>query len=80
MDAASIVQIAVSALAMGGIYALIAEGFYIAHRITNTVNFGQGDFFDARVLCYPDVHSFQSPVLRGFLVGDPCFGWCWDHI
>ncbi len=44
MDVTSIVQIAVSGLAMGGIYALVAEGFYIAHRITNTVNFGQGDF------------------------------------
>lgn len=44
MDTGSIVQIAVSGLAMGGIYALVAEGFYIAHRITNTLNFGQGDF------------------------------------
>jgi branched-chain amino acid transport system permease protein len=44
MDIASIIQIAVSGLAMGGIYALVAEGFYIAHRITNTLNFGQGDF------------------------------------
>ncbi len=44
MDTASIIQIAVSGLAMGGIYALVAEGFYIAHRITNTLNFGQGDF------------------------------------
>lgn len=44
MDTASIIQVAVSGLAMGGVYALIAEGFYIAHRITNTLNFGQGDF------------------------------------
>ena len=44
MDIASIIQIAVSGLAVGGIYALVAEGFYITHRITNTLNFGQGDF------------------------------------
>lgn len=44
MDIVMIVQIFVSGLALGGIYALIAEGFYIAHRITNTLNFGQGDF------------------------------------
>ncbi len=44
MDTATIIQIAVSGLAMGGIYALVGEGFYIASRITNTINFGQGDF------------------------------------
>jgi branched-chain amino acid transport system permease protein len=44
MDIAMIIQIAVSGLAMGGIYALVGEGFYIAYRITNTINFGQGDF------------------------------------
>ncbi|MBI5601910.1 MAG: branched-chain amino acid ABC transporter permease [Deltaproteobacteria bacterium] len=44
MDYTTILQISISGLAMGAIYALIAEGFYIAHRITNTLNFGQGDF------------------------------------
>ncbi len=44
MDTATIIQIAVSGLAYGGIYALVGQGFYIAFRVTNTINFGQGDF------------------------------------
>jgi branched-chain amino acid transport system permease protein len=44
MDTATIVQLIVSGLAVGAVYSLVAEGFYIAFRITTTLNFGQGDF------------------------------------
>ena len=44
MDIITIIQVAMSGLAFGGIYALIGSGFYIANRTTNTLNFGQGDF------------------------------------
>jgi branched-chain amino acid transport system permease protein len=44
MDIITILQVAMSGLAFGGIYALIGSGFYIANRTTNTLNFGQGDF------------------------------------
>ena len=44
MSPESILQILVGGLAVGGIYALIAQGFYITHRTTLTLNFGQGDF------------------------------------
>ena len=44
MDTPTLIQIVVSGLALGGIYALVGEGFYIAFRVTNTINFEQGDF------------------------------------
>lgn len=33
-----------SGVALGAIYALIAQGFYVTHTTTNTLNFAQGDF------------------------------------
>jgi branched-chain amino acid transport system permease protein len=40
----AIVQILVSGIAVGGIYVLVAQGFYITWRTSLTLNFGQGDF------------------------------------
>jgi branched-chain amino acid transport system permease protein len=40
----SLVQVLVSGLAVGGIYVLVAQGFYITWRTSVTLNFGQGDF------------------------------------
>ncbi len=37
-------QALISGLAIGSIYALIAQGYYVTHITTNTLNFGQGDF------------------------------------
>ncbi|GAX89577.1 branched-chain amino acid ABC transporter permease [Effusibacillus lacus] len=37
-------QAIVSGLILGCIYALVAQGYYITHITTNTLNFGQGDF------------------------------------
>jgi branched-chain amino acid transport system permease protein len=39
-----IVQVLVSGIAVGGIYVLVAQGFYITWRTSVTLNFGQGDF------------------------------------
>src|SRR2546426_5637532 len=39
-----IVQVVVSGIAVGGIYVLVAQGFYITWRTSVTLNFGQGDF------------------------------------
>lgn len=44
MNFANLLQLLVSGLAMGAIYALIALGLYITHLVTTRVNFGQGDF------------------------------------
>jgi branched-chain amino acid transport system permease protein len=39
-----IVQALVSGIAVGGIYVLVAQGFYVTWRTSVTLNFGQGDF------------------------------------
>jgi branched-chain amino acid transport system permease protein len=44
MSAEMIVQVLVSGIAVGGIYVLVAQGFYITWRTSVTLNFGQGDF------------------------------------
>jgi branched-chain amino acid transport system permease protein len=44
LSAETIVQILVSGIAVGGIYVLVAQGFYITWRTSVTLNFGQGDF------------------------------------
>lgn len=44
MNLESLVQVLVSGLAVGGIYVLVAQGFYITWRTSVTLNFGQGDF------------------------------------
>lgn len=40
----AIFQAIFSGLAIGGIYALIAQGYYVTQITTNKLNFGQGDF------------------------------------
>jgi branched-chain amino acid transport system permease protein len=44
MSAANFIQLLLSGLAMGAIYALTATGLFIAHLATTRLNFGQGDF------------------------------------
>jgi branched-chain amino acid transport system permease protein len=39
-----LVQVLVSGIAVGGIYVLVAQGFYVTWRTSVTLNFGQGDF------------------------------------
>jgi branched-chain amino acid transport system permease protein len=53
-------QVAISGLAFGGIYALIGSGFYIANRTTNTLNFGQGDFL--MVGCFITITLMQFNI------------------
>ncbi len=52
MDIATVIGILIadaprailSGVALGAIYALIAQGFYVTHTTTNTLNFAQGEF------------------------------------
>jgi branched-chain amino acid transport system permease protein len=44
MSSANVVQLLLSGLAMGAIYALTATGLFIAHLATTRMNFGQGEF------------------------------------
>jgi branched-chain amino acid transport system permease protein len=39
-----IIQALLSGLALGSLYALVAQGYYITFTTTNTTNFAQGDF------------------------------------
>ena len=47
MTLTNFIQLLVTGMAMGAIYALTAKGLFIAHLTTNRVNFGQGDFLMA---------------------------------
>jgi branched-chain amino acid transport system permease protein len=38
-----VIQAIASGLALGSIYALVAMGFYVTYKASNTMNFGQGD-------------------------------------
>lgn len=44
MSFTNFVQLLLSGLAMGALYALTAKGLFIAHLATTRLNFGQGDF------------------------------------
>ncbi len=47
---AALPQMIVSGLAMGSLYALVAQGFYITYAGTRTFNFAQGDFLMVAVV------------------------------
>jgi branched-chain amino acid transport system permease protein len=65
MDIITIIQVAMSGLAFGGIYALVGSGFYIANRTTNTLNFGQGDFL--MVGCFVTI-TFMRFAIPAYLI------------
>ena len=44
ISAANFIQLLLSGLAMGAIYALTAKGLFISHLATSRMNFGQGEF------------------------------------
>jgi len=62
-------QALISGMAIGSIYALIAQGFYITSITTNTLNFGQGDFLMIGALfgltCYL---AFGGPSMLSFVI------------
>jgi branched-chain amino acid transport system permease protein len=70
----SLVQVLVSGLAVGGIYVLVAQGFYITWRTSVTLNFGQGEFlmlgaFVALTLLRAGVPSLVTAVLVAACLG-----------
>jgi len=44
MSTANFIQLLLSGLTMGALYALTAKGLFIAHLATTRMNFGQGEF------------------------------------
>src|SRR3954452_4211669 len=53
-------QAIVSGVALGSVYALIAQGYYVTFTTTETVNFAQGEFLMVGALT-----SFSLLVLAG---------------
>src|SRR5436853_4068122 len=53
-------QAIVSGIALGSVYALIAQGYYVTFTTTETVNFAQGEFLMVGALT-----SFSLMVLSG---------------
>jgi branched-chain amino acid transport system permease protein len=62
-------QALISGMAVGSIYALIAQGYYITSITTNTLNFGQGDFLMIGALfgltCYL---ALGGPSITAFIL------------
>lgn len=65
MISATVLQLAVTGLALGAVYALIATGFYITHLTVDKVNFGQGDFVMVAAFLMLSTRAQGWPVLLG---------------
>ncbi|MGE5415178.1 MAG: branched-chain amino acid ABC transporter permease [Acidobacteriota bacterium] len=57
MDAAQLLQLGVSGIVTGGIYALIAVGFIIVYNVTGIINFAQGEFVTLGALITVSLYS-----------------------
>ena len=72
-----LLQALLSGLALGSLYALIAQGYYITYTTTNIVNFAQGEFLMVGALIalsfYAGTRLFPNPMfgvnLRTVVVG-----------
>ncbi|MFA4911966.1 MAG: branched-chain amino acid ABC transporter permease [Desulfobacteria bacterium] len=64
-----LIQIIVSGLALGSIYALIALGFVIIYKATDVFNFAQGELMMVGAyLCFTFSTQLQLPFLYSFLL------------
>jgi branched-chain amino acid transport system permease protein len=64
----ALIQILVSGIAVGGIYVLVAQGFYITWRTSVTLNFGQGDFLMLGAFVALTVLRMGLPVVAAVAV------------
>ncbi|GAB4272612.1 MAG: branched-chain amino acid ABC transporter permease [Deferrisomatales bacterium] len=63
------IQLIVSGLVLGSIYALVALGFAIIYKSTSVVNFAQGEFLMiGAYFCFSMVVQFQVPWLWAFVL------------
>ncbi len=63
------IQLIVSGLVLGSIYALVALGFAIIYKSTSVVNFAQGEFLMiGAYFCFSMVVQFQIPWFWAFLI------------
>ncbi|CAN5306466.1 branched-chain amino acid ABC transporter permease [soil metagenome] len=63
MNFSTTVQLLVTGLALGAVYALIATGLYITHLTVDKVNFGQGDFVMAAAFLTLSTRNHGMPLL-----------------
>jgi branched-chain amino acid transport system permease protein len=66
---ASFVQLLISGLATGAIYALIAVGFTLLWQTSQTINFAQGEFVMLPAFFVLAVMSFGAPFWLAALIG-----------
>ncbi len=63
------IQLIVSGLVLGSIYALVALGFAIIYKSTSVVNFAQGEFLMiGAYFCFSMVVQFQIPWFWAFVI------------
>ncbi len=63
-----LVQVLISGLAIGAIYALIAAGFSLLSQGSQTVNFAQGDFVVLPAFVILAANSYGLPIWAGFVI------------
>lgn len=79
----AILQAIISGLAIGGIYALIAQGYYITQITTNKLNFGQGDFLMLGGLIGLSLVNMNLPIwvaIVGAMLALFLVGWLSERI
>ena len=62
MRAADLLQLALSGLSIGGIYALVAVGFVTIHAVTGVINFAQGELAMAGALTACSLRAGGVPL------------------
>lgn len=62
MQLETLLQLALSGLAMGGIYAFIAVGFVTIHAVTGFINFAQGEFAMVAALVAASLVGAGAPL------------------
>lgn len=83
MSAANFLQLLLSGLTMGALYALTAKGLFVAHLATTRMNFGQGDFLMIAAYISTALLLAKVPVVVVVLVVLVCLavlGWGLERI
>lgn len=83
MSAANFLQLLLSGLTMGALYALTAKGLFVAHLATTRMNFGQGDFLMIAAYISTALLLAKVPVVVVVLVVLACLavlGWGLERV
>lgn len=69
MRAADVLQLVLSGLSIGGIYALVAVGFVTIHAVTGVINFAQGELAMVGALSAASVSAARAPLPAAVAAG-----------